>query len=382
MHDRLLFPNQYSLLTDPGSKFTNSSYIQLGFLSHGNQLIVSNGAVAAADYTSVENNGGSLQQLILTGAGSRLTNRTDFYLGQSGSTNFLFLSDGATLFDNYGYIGFSSFSSYNNQALISGTNALWTNRSDLYVALSGIRNQLIISNAARVFNNNGYIGYNSDGAGNIVAVTGAGSLWTNRSALYVGREGSYNQLFVTNGGTVISPNSFLAYNSGSVSNRAVVAGPGSVWRTLTTLTVGNNLGAGNQLVISNAGTVIANNLTIGSTSVSSRTNSLLVSGGNLFVTNTLAEGYFCTMTLESGLIYAGSLNPSGGNALLFNFIGGTLQTRSTFAGFPSPAFVIGNGIAPATFEMLASGTHNFSGGLVVSSNAILKGVGTIKRQPS
>src|SRR5207244_9031002 len=168
----------------------------------------------------------------------------------------------------------------------------------LNVGFSGIRNQLIISNAARVMNNNGYIGNGSDAASNIVIVTGTGSLWTNRSALYVGREGSYNQLFITNGGTVISPNSFLANSFVSVSNSAIVAGPGSVWRTLNTLALGNNLGNGNgghTLIVSNAGSVLAYNLTIGS-GASSKTNSLLVAGGNLFVTNNLTEGYFSTIT--------------------------------------------------------------------------------------
>src|SRR5439155_1427032 len=165
-----------------------------------------------------------------------------------------------------------------------------------------------------------------------------------------------------------------------ISNRAVVVGAVSVWRTLNTLPLGNNLANGNgghTLTVSNAGTVLASNLTIGS-GASSKTNSLLVAGGNLFVTNNLTEGYFSTITLASGLINAGSLNSSGGNPLLFNFIGGTLQTRGTFAPPSSPPFVIGNGIASATFEMLSSGTHTFSGGLVISSNALLKGVGTIK----
>jgi T5SS/PEP-CTERM-associated repeat protein len=361
------------LATDPGSRFANSGYIQLGLNGRGNQLIVSNGAVVASDYTYVGTNSFGYQNtLTLTGAGSLLTNRHDFYLGNSGYSNQLYLSDGATLADNFGYIGSSNV---DNRALISGANTLWTNRSDLYLGSGAfaLHNQLTVSNGARVFDNNGYIGFNSGGT-NVAVVTGTGSLWTNRTALVIGQA---SQLFVTNGGTVASPFSSVAVNQSGITNRVVVAGPGSVWRTLGNLNIGTGslYASGNEFMITNGGSVFASNLTMNVQPITI----LVASGGSLFVTNALTESYFCTVTLDGGLINATSFAQGGGTRLVLNFKGGTLQTRFTsdIAAFPPTPFVIGDGTAQATFELLSSGTHTFANGLVISSNALIKGVGAI-----
>jgi len=59
----------------------------------------------------------------------------------------------------------------------------------------------------------------------------------------------------------------------------------------------------------------------------------------------------------------------------FIFNGGTLNTRSTSVA-NGAAFVLGNGVAAATLHM-DGGTHSFANGLIISSNATLKGCGTI-----
>lgn len=244
------FSNTF-LVTDPGTRFTNSGHVQFGVSSsgRGNQLIVSNGGFAASDYTHVGTSFGYLNLLTLTGAGSTLTNRHDFYLGHLAPSNQLYVSDGAMLADDFGYIGSSNIE---NRALIFGTNALWTNRSDLYIGHGGsaVHNQLTISNGAWVFDNNGSIGANTAGASNVVVVTGPGSLWTNRSSLAISQAG---QLFVTNGGSVGSPSASVLINQGTGTNRIMVSGAGSVWRTLGNLNLGNgSLSAvGNEVTISN-----------------------------------------------------------------------------------------------------------------------------------
>ena len=40
-------------------------------------------------------------------------------------------------------------------------------------------------------------------------------------------------------------------------------------------------------------------------------------------------------------------------------------------------FIVGDGTDAATFEMIGNGTHTFFGGLVISSNALLSGAGTV-----
>jgi T5SS/PEP-CTERM-associated repeat protein len=305
--------------------------------------------------------------VIVTGPGSLLTNQTDFRLGQIGFSNLLLLTDGGTLADNFGYIG-NSFGP-GNQAIIDGPHSCWTNRSDFYAGYGSARNQLIISDGARLFDASGYVGYG--GNSNTVIVTGADSLWTNRSSFYVGFGGQSSQLFITNGGAVISVNSYIAGQSSSLSNRVVVTDPGSFWKTSQTLSIGSSGSGANQLIVSNSGSVFASDISVRGGPFGF---SLVVAGGNIIVTNSLMLFGLGPdfLTLNSGLIAADTLTLQGTK---FEFNGGTLQTRNTSV-YDTNLF-IGNGSAQATFDLLSSGSHFFSGGLIISSNAVLRGVGTI-----
>jgi T5SS/PEP-CTERM-associated repeat protein len=365
-----LSQSNFIFVADPGSSFRSGSIV-LGHASGGNQLVVSNGGVVSANYTYVEDNSGSNSQVIITGSGSLLTNQTDFRLGQAGVSNLLVVTDGGTLADSFGYIGNFNLAGSGNLAIIDGPHSSWANRSDFYAGFGSPRNQLIISNGAKLFDASGYIGYGSHS--NTVIVTGADSLWTNRLNFYVGNGTGNNQLFITNGGTVIGVNSYFGGASSGVSNTAVVGDPGSLWKTLQTLSIGSTSGSANQLVVSNSGTVLASTLTV---NVGPFGFKMLISGGNLIVTNSIlllgsGPGFF---TLDSGLVAADYLSSS---QTTFDFRAGTLQLHSSQIVGTSP-FNIGNGVAQATLELHNYGSHNFtSHNLVVSSNATLKGVGTI-----
>jgi hypothetical protein len=129
------------------------------------------------------------------------------------------------------------------------------------------------------------------------------------------------------------------------------------------------------LTVSNSGTVLAYDLTLGDVSGPAITgNSLVVAGGNVNVTNRLQMGYYSVLRLDSGLITAGNLASYGGVPATFNFNGGTLQTHGTF--WSVNPFVVGNGSGAPLFELL-SGNHYFDAGLIISSNATLTGIGTI-----
>jgi T5SS/PEP-CTERM-associated repeat protein len=369
------------LVTDPGTVFWNGSYIRIGQGNRGNQLVVSNGAVATAAYTYVQDSNGSNDTVIITGNGSLMTNQADFHLGHGGPSNLLFVSNGGTLADNSGYIATAGLGG--NQVVIAGPKSIWTNGSDFYVGYLGPRNQLIVSNAGAVFDNNGIIGGTGTASSNKVVVTGVGSLWTNRSSLYIGQGGGYCQLLITDGATVVSGNSFVQ----SSRNQILVSDSGSLWKTLTNLTLGPG---GDQITVSNGGTVQAYNLTIANANQSALGNRIDVNGGSVIVTNNVAGstfliGIFGVLNLNSGFIAADTLalGSGFGGVATFNFNGGTLQTRGTFWDYPppyfAPPFVVGNGGASATYELLApsSGPHRFGEGLVISSNAFLKGIGTI-----
>jgi hypothetical protein len=67
------------------------------------------------------------------------------------------------------------------------------------------------------------------------------------------------------------------------------------------------------------------------------------------------------------------LVPQSAGQLVFS--GGTLRTKGSVVSNGLP-FVVGDGNNAATLELLG-GTHSFANGLVISSNATLKGCGTI-----
>ena len=155
------------------------------------------------------------------------------------------------------------------------------NHSELHIGQGSAGNLLIITNGASLSDQSGYI----SGFSNTVVIAGAGSLWTNRYNLYVGYGGSTCRLFITNGGSVVSYNGYVSGFFSSVSNQVIVADPGSIWKTLSSLTIGGASGNGaNELIISNSGTVLASGLTANGGPLGFN---VLISGGNLVLTNSI-----------------------------------------------------------------------------------------------
>jgi hypothetical protein len=103
-----------------------------------------------------------------------------------------------------------------------------------------------------------------------------------------------------------------------------------------------------------------------------------VAGGTLLVTNhdhdarlEIAGG---TLTLSNGTVAADRLLLTNNSAHL-RFTGGMLSSRGTVVS-NGAAFVVGDGVTPATFY-LDGGTHHFADGLVLSTNATLAGCATV-----
>jgi T5SS/PEP-CTERM-associated repeat protein len=123
-------------------------------------------------------------------------------------------------------------------------------------------------------------------------------------------------------------------------------------------------------------TLVSSNFTVGDELLS--TAEVLIGGGSLFVTNQDSGAYLAIasgkMTLDGGETTLDNLLATN-SAGRFTFHGGTLRSKGTIISNGLP-FVVGDGTNAAVFEMLG-GTHLFSGGLVISSNATLSGCGTI-----
>jgi fibronectin-binding autotransporter adhesin len=150
-------------------------------------------------------------------------------VGSSFSFNQMLITNGGTLTSGDAFIG-SNAGSRSNVVLLAGAGSKWT-AANLDVGNGGAFNWLIVSNGATLEDVEGALAKNSGSSNNLAVVTGAGSLWTNRDELYVGYQGSGNQLVISNGGTVSAfATRFLGHASGAVSNNAaIVTGAGSRW---------------------------------------------------------------------------------------------------------------------------------------------------------
>lgn len=352
-----------------------ASNMVVGNSGSGNSLVISNGGSFANNFGHIGSDANSTNNsALVTGTNSLWTNSGILYVGFDGRSNSLVVSGGGTVASQQGYIGSSSVSS-NNSALVTGSGSLWTTPSDFRVGREGDNNSLTVSNGGRVASANGYIGTFGNSSGNSALVTGTNSVWTNSSDLRVGREGSGSTLTISNGGVAASSNGYIGSATISLNNSALVTGASSLWTNSQNLRVGND-GSSNSLIISNGGRVANGQGSIGYTGFSSN-NSALVTGANSVWTN---SGYFYvgaygssnSLVVSNGgtvaaLIsqigtFGSSLNNSvlvtGTNSLLNNalylFIGGQ--------GNSGNSMVISNG------GLVTVGIHSYIGGDVASDN--------------
>ncbi|MBI3879036.1 MAG: hypothetical protein HY301_03115 [Verrucomicrobia bacterium] len=376
------------IVTGPGSVWSNSSTLIIGNSSNGasgNQMMVSDGA-KVFDTTGTLGNRANCSNnfALVTGPGSVWNNASAVTIGSAGSFNRLVISNsGVVLGGSAGTVGGTSAGN-SNSVLVTGAGSLWTNNGTLIIGNSGAFNQLVISNGGVVAAfGAATIGNAATGDTNLVLVTGPGSVWSNLSALGIGAVSgaSANQLVVSNGGTVFNTTGTLGTGANSSNNLALVTGTGSVWSNNGLLTIGNS-GPRTQLIVSDGGAVFAAALTMGALP-GTGSNRVTIDGGSLIVTNPAGTGIALlnrgTNVLNSGYFETDQLvltnKVSGVAHGVFEFNGGTLITRGTTNANGLP-FTVGNGASAATFQLLG-GTHSFANGLVLASNSLLKGNGTI-----
>lgn len=319
-----------NLLTvaDPGSSFSGDIFIGSGT---NNQCVVSNGAKLTSYYDQID---GTFTREIVTGPGSVWTNPipADVYLGQY--SNVLSITDGGVMVAGAVY-----FQGSNDEAIISGPNSLCTNDE---FGIGASSSQLFITNGGALRSTQTYFSYR--GSNCFALVAGPGSLWTNRFILILGEETGSNLLFVTDSGKLTAP---------------------QIW-------VGEGA-SGNQLIVSNSGFVQAGTLGIGLIS-STDCNSVTLAGGTIVTTGTLVYG-IGTLVINSGQMNTTGLGVDSSANVIFN--SGILQLGSASWSNNTTPFTIGDGTDAATLQIWNGGNCLFGGGLIISSNALLSGSGTI-----
>ncbi len=277
-------------VTGAGSVWSNSADLSVGSSGTINQVTINAGGLINCANGYIGNGLGNSNTLTVTGNGSAWNVANTLYVGWAAGGNALVASNGAQVTSNSGDLGhFYGVGPVNsgNKVLVSGTGSVWSNAGSLYVGNSGVSNSLMISNGGRMVNGGvAYVGYNSSSSNNSVLVRDSGSTWSNGS-LYVGYNGFDNSLVVSNGAQVL--NGAEAWVGAGVisrigSNSVVVTGNSSVWSNGLDLSVGDP-GSCNRVVVRNGGLLINNNGYVGAYAATSSNNSLVVSDTGSVWTN-------------------------------------------------------------------------------------------------
>ena len=275
-------------VSGPGTLWSNvGTNLQVGGVSAGNQLTITNGARVMNVNGYIGNNATSSNNTALvSGAGSVWSNSGVLHIGNSGSANSMIISNGGHVFNTLGTIGNNATAS-NNWVVVTGSGSVWSNSGSLLTGIGTSGNSLTITEGGRVINSYAAVGVlNTSGICNSITVTGSGSVWSNSMHLYIGHFGGENQLTVSNGAQVFASNTVIGLAPDSGGNVVLVSGSNSILRNVSSVSVGAN-GSTNQLVISDGGQVFNTSAIIGG-SLSASNNSVWVTGSGSLWSNSSA----------------------------------------------------------------------------------------------
>ncbi len=413
--------NNSWLVTDPGSVLAiNSPYINV--ISSGSRIIVSNGAsLLNAGYFKFDSTTAN-NEVTVTGPGSFLSVVNASGQQLSGTNNTFTISNGGAVLDSVMKVG-DGGGAISNVLTVTGSGSVLTNTGNAGgiaglilgngSSSNGSHRAIITAGGAVINTTSGTaLGYNG-GHSNSLVVMGSGSLLTNSGAVSLGLNGptfssSYNTMTVASSGHVFSTTGLIGAYTGSFNNVVTVTDPVSLWQMSGALSLGSQRRSdGNQLVVTNGGTVNAMAVTIGSgtsmfnsvmittagtvnssgavnigVAAASSSNSAWVSGSGalwdvggkvLTIGASTSTGNVLTVTQGGTIDNVGTLVVVTNNAV--NLLGGTLGVKTL--AFTNGLFTVGDGVQSATLKSLAGGTLNFSNGLLISTNASLNVLGTV-----
>lgn len=220
--------NNIVVVSGTGSQWDNAFDLGVGSGGSNNKLHISDGGSVINSKGVVGwNSSSTCNEVLIDGYGSVWGNSQDLHVGYGGANNALYLTDGGLVSASNSYIGTMSD---NNQVLVQHSGSVWSNAAELYIGYGGGDNLLRIFDGGQVESGNAYVGYDAMASGNSVEVRDAGSYWFSKGGLHVGYAGSENTMRVENGSQVQAwGNSSIGYAATANSNQVVVSGPRSAW---------------------------------------------------------------------------------------------------------------------------------------------------------
>ena len=276
--------------------------------------------------------------LVLDGGELATTNHLIIGYGNSGST--LILTNGATVGNADGYIGYGA-GSEDNAVLVAGAGSAWTNEGNLTVA-SG--NSLTVTNAAWVFVGGADTNLLTSGGGMAVAAGGhavveaeatiltdgvyidpAGALELDGALTVTGDFDADQTGFSWNDGGALTVAQALTFTGAVDGTNKLLRIDGGSWNRGGDLLID---GSGNRLAVINGGALTNDNASVagdGNTAIVTGAGSIWLNNGSLSITG---SGNSVTVT-NGGRITADLLSIADGNA--FNLgSGGTLAMTGGF----------------------------------------------------
>ena len=158
-------------------------------------------------------------------------------------------------------------------------------RDLLSLSMSSVASAFQARGQPGVFSGFSTIGANASAKSNEVRLVSTTARWLmgagSGNFLFIGSNSAANRLVISNGATAsVNANAYLGYISESASNnQALVTGSNSVWSSAGTIEVGF-LGSGNQVVVSNGGVVLANNVVLGDGTIASNNLAVVTGAGS------------------------------------------------------------------------------------------------------
>ena len=389
--------NNWALVTGPGSKLI-AGELQVGNVSSGNSLVISNGATVSSALSSSIGISGSSNSVVVTGAGSLFTNTGSLTVGTysqsyAAAANRLLVTNGSGLFSDSAMIG-ATTNSFGNIVTVTGAGSFWTNSGALYVGNGGSGNMLTVSSGATVAvgggTNGTVVGFSAGASNNSVLVTGSNTSLSITKALFVGYGGSGNSLTISNGASVTvactGDGDYLSLGeNGGSSNTLTVTGASTLTvnagaQSLYGIWIGDSDGSSdNRMVVSDGGKVYSTGESgIGCVQQSGDTEALITGAGSLWTNNGVLaigarDGGNGVVTVANGgtlavteIQIANLTNTSAGTLNI-----GSLGGSDTAGTIISPTIAFGLGTGAINFNQSDATTITS----VISGNGILSQLG-------
>ncbi len=384
--------NSTFLVTDPGTTFEGGVN-----LNANDSFIVKNGAQYNSNSQYTISSIGSSNIVMITGTNTTVNGNVSF----SASTNCnLTINNGAKI---NGYeIGASGG---NNTIIVDGLGTIVTTGGGF--SLTGVSNQLIISGGSQI----NLLPYGlSIGSGSSATITDSGTGVVGGPGLF--EDGG---LLTISNGAQVNWSGLASMDPGSVVLVTGLSSSLSVTNTGSWSGVSNTISINGQLIAAAGGSVAAGTIYVGginpgyygygaaslniafggavaASSVIIQSSSSIMVAGNLMATNSTGSGRLVlsgpgASLNVTGTVVADTVSLEGpyynfncgcyptGPGGPFAFPSGTLMAKG-LGGNNNQTFVVGDGTNTANYVM-QGGTHSFVNGLVISSNSLLSGCGTV-----